>query len=116
MRVQSNQSVALAYGGNANAYGLYINCSGNTAIKHSNPVDTLDVMGSLRIRCNTADFTAVCNSLVIDFVPTAVFGNNPMARYYAIGCAGVSAGHVFTVGVPTSVYYTKLTLPKMLTI
>ena len=102
LRIQSNQSVALAYGGNSTAYGLYLNASGNTAIKHSSPVDAMDIMGSLRIRCNTPDFTAACNSLVIDFVPTAVFGNNPMARYYAIGCAGVSAGHVFTIGVPTS--------------
>lgn len=84
-----------------NAVGL-VNKNGKIAIAHTNAIDVLDVMGSLRIRCNTPDFTAACNSLVIDFVPTAVFGNNPMARYYAIGCAGVSAGHTFVVGVPTA--------------
>jgi hypothetical protein len=66
------------------------------------PVDTLDVMGSLRIRCNTPNFTAVCNSLVIDYVNTCIFGSSPMARYYSIGCTGVSAGHTFTIGTPTS--------------
>jgi hypothetical protein len=102
LRVQSNQSVALAYGGNSNAYGLYINSSGNTAIKHSNPVDTVDIMGSLRIRCNTSDFTATCNSLVIDYVNVCIFGTSPMARYYSIGCTGISAGHTFTIGPPAS--------------
>ena len=76
--------------------------NGKISIAHANPADQLDIMGSLRIRCNTADFTAVCNSLVIDYVNVCVFGTSPMARYYSIGCTGISAGHTFTIGPPAS--------------
>ena len=93
-----------------NVVGFSQNRSGNVGIAHTSPVDTLDVMGALRIRCNTPGFTNACNNLVIDFVPTAVFGSNPMARYYAIGCTGVSAGHMFMVGTPTAPVNNALTI------
>jgi hypothetical protein len=84
-----------------NTVGL-VNKNGQVAIAHTSPVDVLDVMGAFRVRCNTPNFTATCNSLVIDYVNTSIFGSSPMARYYSIGCTGVSAGHKFLVGQPNS--------------
>jgi len=75
---------------------------GNVGIGIDTPVDTLDVMGSLRVRCNTPSFTNACNSLVIDYANTCVFGSSPMTRYYSVGCTGISAGHSFLVGQPSA--------------
>ena len=83
---------------------MRITSTGNVGVGLSNPVEGMDVQMSLRIRCNTPNFTAVCNSLVIDYVNTCIFGSSPTARYYSIGCTGVSAGHQFLVGVPASGY------------
>jgi hypothetical protein len=77
---------------------------GNVGIGLTCPVEKLDIMGSLRVRCNTPNFTAACNSLVIDYANTCVFGSSPMTRYYSIGCTGVSAGHTFLVGEPSVGY------------
>ena len=86
-----------------NTVGL-VNKNGQVAIAHTSPVDALDVMGAFRVRCNTPNFTSVCNSLLIDYVNTSIFGSTPMARYYSIGCTGVSAGHKFIVGQPNSAF------------
>ena len=77
---------------------------GNVGIGLTCPVEKLDIMGALRVRCNTPGFTAACNSLVIDYANTCVFGSSPMTRYYSIGCTGVSAGHSFLVGEPSVGY------------
>ena len=74
----------------------------NVGIGTSAPVETLDVMGAIRIRCNTPGFTLACNSLVIDYANTCVFGSSPMTRYYSVGCTGISAGHTFLVGQPSA--------------
>jgi hypothetical protein len=81
---------------------MRITSVGNVGVGLSNPVEGMDVQMALRIRCNTPNFTAACNSLVIDYVNTCIFGSSPTARYYSIGCTGVSAGHQFLVGVPAS--------------
>ena len=83
---------------------MRITSTGNVGVGLSNPVEGMDVQMALRIRCNTPNFTAACNSLVIDYVNTCIFGSSPTARYYSIGCTGVSAGHQFLVGVPASGY------------
>jgi hypothetical protein len=83
---------------------MRITSVGNVGVGLSNPVEGMDVQMALRIRCNTPNFTAACNSLVIDYVNTCIFGSSPTARYYSIGCTGVSAGHQFLVGVPGSGY------------
>jgi hypothetical protein len=75
---------------------------GNVGVGLTNPVEGLDVQMALRIRCNTPGFTNACNSLVIDYVNTCIFGSNPATRYYSIGCTGVSAAHHFLVGAPSS--------------
>ena len=91
---------------NTNDYSrrFSITQDGNVGIGSHTPVEGVDIQMALRIRCNTPNFTAACNSLVIDYVNTCIFGSSPTARYYSIGCTGVSAGHQFLVGVPASGY------------
>jgi hypothetical protein len=81
---------------------LTLTRDGNVGVGLTNPVEGLDVQMALRIRCNTPGFTNACNSLVIDYVNTCIFGSNPATRYYSIGCTGVSAAHHFLVGAPSS--------------
>jgi hypothetical protein len=105
--IVNGSQIALSFGTRSNNvdYDNTLNLlNGNVGIGTLSPVETLDVMGAIRVRCNTPGFTLACNSLVIDYVNTCVFGSSPMTRYYSIGCTGVSAGHTFLVGEPSAGY------------
>ena len=71
----------------------------NVGIGTPSPVDKLDVNGSLRLRGNTASFTAAINSGVVDFVPTSIFPTDPQMRIAALGSPTVGASILFQTGV-----------------
>ena len=68
----------------------------------TSPQDRVDINGSLRIRANTPNFTAVLDNAVIDFVPTSIFATNPQMRIAAIGTSSISASINFLTGTSTS--------------
>lgn len=71
----------------------------NVGIGTASPVDKLDVNGSFRFRGNTANFTAVNNSGVIDYVPTSIFPTDPQVRIVALGSSSVGASIAFQTGI-----------------
>jgi hypothetical protein len=71
----------------------------NVGIGTPSPVDKLDVNGSLRLRGNTASFTAAINSGVVDFVPTSIFPTDPQMRIAALGSPTVGASILFQTGI-----------------
>lgn len=72
--------------------------NGRVAIGNITPADMLDINGSLRIRANTPDFSAVADTAVIDYVPTSIFSTNPQMRIASLGPTGTNAGIKFIVG------------------
>lgn len=75
--------------------------TGNVGIGTASPQEKLDINGSLRIRLNSSNLTAVQDTSVIDYVNTSIFTTTPALRISAVGTTSIAAQIRFLAGTAT---------------